>query len=84
MDKLAPKAMERVRQTVLEQCPGLDDVAPTVTVKTSPASSEGASDLLFVLTFRQKVELEDGSRMTHIVRVTADEQGRVIKLAASR
>ncbi len=80
MDKLTPEAMERARQAVLEQCPDLDGVEPTVAARTSPASGGET----FVLTFRQQVELEDGSHMTRIVRVTVDEQGQVIKLTASR
>jgi hypothetical protein len=80
LDKPTPEAMERVRQAVLEQCPELDGVEPTVSARTSPASGGET----FVLTFRQRVELEGGDYMTRIVRVTVDEQGQVIKLTASR
>lgn len=84
MAKLTPEAMERVRQAILEQCPDLEGIEPKVDIKTPAAGGREAPDTLFVLTFRQQVELEDGSRMTRIVRVTADGEGQVIKLTVSR
>ncbi len=79
MVELERAAIERVKRTVQERFAGIADVEPTV-----QALAGGASPPLYVLTFRQEAEREDGGRITRTVRVTVDGEGKIVKLSASR
>lgn len=83
MAKQAPPIIEQVKRAVQEQFPDLVGVEPTIS-ETARSGSGQESQPFYVLTFRQDVELEDGGHMTHIVRITANQAGEIVKLTASR
>lgn len=67
-------AVDRVSQSVYRQFPELHGVRPSVR----------ASGTQYLLIFSGKVKTADGKTLPRIVRVTANEQGNILKLTTSR
>jgi len=69
------KALSQVCQSVYRKFPELKGVKPLV------KSQESGNSLLV---FKGSVKTEDGKNLARIVRVTASESGKIIKLSTSR
>lgn len=84
MARMKSAAIKKVKQIVREQFAEFEGVEPKIVEKAAPGDTEACSFPLYVLTFRQQMVLEDGGRIARIVRVTADQEGQIIKMSASR
>ena len=71
-------AIERVTREVVRTYAEMRGVSPTVR-REAQASREQ-----YILTYKAKVNLPGGKSMTRIVRVTADDRGRVQRISTSR
>ena len=69
------KALSQVCQSVYRKFPELKGVKPSV------KSQESGNSLLV---FKGSVKTEDGKNLARIVRVTASESGKILKLSTSR
>ena len=69
------KALSQVCQSVYRKFPELKGVKPSVKSQESGNSQ---------LVFKGSVKTEDGKNLARIVRVTASESGKIIKLSTSR
>lgn len=72
--------LKQVSRHVAKKFPEMAGVRPTIR-RQGNASSE---DPCFVLTYKGKAELPGGRKMSRIVRVVADESGRVIRMSTSK
>jgi hypothetical protein len=71
--------IEKVTRQVLRTFPEMDGVAPTV--RPQPGGNDWA---LVLLTYKGKASLPGGKSLTRIVRVVADERGRIVRISTSR
>ena len=69
------KALSQVCQSVYRKFPELKGVKPSV------KSQEGGNS---ALVFKGSVKTEDGKNLARIVRVTASDSGKILKLSTSR
>ncbi len=69
-----------ITRRVVEQFPELDGVRPAIRRQGVPGN--GVSQ--FLLTYKGEAELPGGKTLKRIVRVVADESGRVIRISTSR
>lgn len=74
MDKAT---VEKVVRQVVRTFPEMDGVTPTV--RQQPGDSPQ-----FLLTFKGKAALPGGRTLTRIVRVVADDRGRILRISTSR
>ena len=72
-------AISKLSSSVTRQFPEMKSVKPTVKKQKKPG---GGSQ--FLLTYKGKVKLPGGKTMSRIVRVVADEDGRVIRMSSSK
>jgi hypothetical protein len=68
--------IQKVARQVVRTFPEMDGVAPTVRAQ----GDEGR----FQLTFKGKASLPGGKSLTRIVRVVADERGRILRISTSK
>lgn len=71
--------IQKVTRQVLRTFPEMDGVAPTV--RAQPGGNDSA---LVLLTYKGKAALPGGKSLTRIVRVVADERGRILRISTSR
>lgn len=74
------EASERVSKKVRKQFPEMKGVKPSIKTQRSP-NGESTN---FLLTYKGSAELPGGRTMRRVVRVVADEKGRVIRLSTSK
>jgi hypothetical protein len=75
-----PKIILRISTQVYRQFPEMIGVRPK-TRRQQPPGSQGSSPI-FLLTYNTKVDL-GGRSMARSVRVTADSNGKIIKISTS-
>jgi hypothetical protein len=73
-------ALIKVSKKVIKQFPEMDGVKPSIKAQNPPGNIREQ----FLLTFKGKADLPGGSKLNRIVRVVADEKGRVIRISTSR
>jgi hypothetical protein len=74
------EALAKVSKKVAKQFPEMEGVKPSVKTQTPPGNGREQ----YLLTFKGKADLPGGGSMSRIVRVVADEKGRVIRMSTSR
>jgi hypothetical protein len=72
--------LEQVSRHVAKKFPEMVGVRPTIR-RQGKSSSD---DPCFVLTFKGKAELPGGRKISRIVRVVADDSGRIIRMSTSK
>lgn len=72
-------AISRLSNSVVRQYPEMKSVRPTIKEQKKPG---GGSQ--FLLTYKGKAKLPGGRTMSRIVRVVADEDGRLIRMSSSK
>ncbi len=77
MDKAT---LEQVSRHVAKKFPEMVGVQPTIRRQGNSSSDDPS----FVLTYKGKAELPGGREISRIVRVVADESGRVIRMSTSK
>lgn len=70
----------KITRTVVGQFPEMDGVKPAIRRQAPP----GDSPALFLLTFKAAASLPNGKSLQRVVRVVADDEGRVIRISTSR
>jgi hypothetical protein len=74
------EAIDRVHRKVSRQFPEMKSIRPTV--RSDPKSSNG--NPRFSLTYKGKANLPNGRTITRVVRVVADENGKVLRMSTSK
>lgn len=77
---MKPKAVSQITRKVVEQFPEMEGTEPAVRRQGAP----GNGTAQYLLTYKGVAELPGGRSMKRIVRVVADEDGRVIRISTSR
>lgn len=72
--------VKRVSNKVAKQFPEMKGKKPTVRQHSRSAKKK----LKFELTYKANVELPGGRRLQRIVRVVADEKGKIIRMSTSK
>jgi hypothetical protein len=72
--------VKRISNKVAKQFPELKGKKPTVRQHSKSAKKK----LKFEFTYKGKVELPGGRRLPRIVRVVADEKGKIIRMSTSK
>ncbi len=80
---LTPAQIESISQQVRRQFPELKDARPAVQSQPGAKSLEAGVDR-FVLTFKARGQGPGGKSIPRIVRVVADERGKILKISTSR
>jgi hypothetical protein len=70
--------VQKISRQVVRTFPEMDGIAPTV--RPQPGGQEGS----YLLTYKGKAALPGGKSLTRIVRVVADERGRILRISTSR
>jgi hypothetical protein len=71
--------IQKVSRQVVRTFPELDGVSPTV--RSQPGGGDAGQ---YLLTYKGKAALPGGKSLTRIVRVVADERGRILRISTSR
>ena len=72
-------AVEKVSRKVAKQFPEMKGRKPLI-----KSQSSGKKEMRFVLTYKANVELPGGRNLRRVVRVVADEKGKVIRMSTSK
>ena len=80
---LTTAQIESIAKQVHRQFPEIQNLRPTVQSQPGAKSAEVAGDR-FLLTFKARGQGPGGKSIPRIVRVTADERGKIIKISTSR
>jgi hypothetical protein len=70
--------IQKVSRQVVRTFPEMDGVSPSV--RAQPGADAGQ----YLLTFKGKAPLPGGKTLTRIVRVVADDRGRILRISTSR
>ncbi len=70
-------AISSVKREVARQFPEMASVQPSIKRQTNDGEQ-------FLLTFKGKADLPGGRKINRVVRVVADERGRVLKMSTSK
>ncbi len=72
-------AVEKVSRKVAKQFPEMKGRKPSI-----KSQSSGKKDMRFVLTYKANVELPGGRNLRRVVRVVADQKGKIIRMSTSK
>lgn len=81
--RLSPTQIDAIARQVYRQFPEIKDARPQVQDQAG-AKAPGVDGSRFVLTFKGKGQGPGGQSILRIVRVVADERGKVLKISTSR
>ena len=70
-------AIAKIEREVSREFSEMKGVRPAV-------KRQGNGDEHYVLTFKGKADLPGGRKISRVVRVVADERGRIIKMSTSK
>ncbi len=76
------KQLESISSKVSRQFPEVAGTQPKVRRQSGQKSKSSAST--YLITYRGKSITADGKSITRIVRVTANDNGKIIKISTSR
>jgi hypothetical protein len=71
------KTIDQIARQVGRQFPEMAGARPTI--RKQPPGEEG-----YLLTFKKQVALPGGRKLSRIVRVVIDDNGRIIRMSTSR
>ncbi len=74
------QAVNKITRKIVGQFPEMDGVKPAIRRQEAPGNGRS----LFLLTYKGQAELPGGKSLQRIVRVVADDEGRVIRISTSR
>ena len=80
---LSASQIEAIAKQVYRQFPEVKDARPAVQNQAG-AKAIGAAAERFVLTFRGRGQGPGGKSIARIVRVVADDGGKILKMSTSR
>jgi hypothetical protein len=76
------KYLKSISSKVSRQFPEVAKSKPKVQRQSSPESKSSSST--YLITYRGKAKTADGKSINRIVRVTANDRGKIIKITTSR
>lgn len=79
--KLDRKTLSQVNREIFRKFPEMKGIHPDVKAERK-AGREGRDR--FVLTYKGKAALPGGGNITRIVRVVADQRGRILRMSTSK
>jgi hypothetical protein len=79
-----PRFLTAISAQVYRQFPELAGVRPKVRPQTGPLAKGSAVDTIYLLTYEGTACAADGQSIHRVVRVTASNQGKILKLSTSR
>ncbi|NLE76991.1 MAG: hypothetical protein GX605_09630 [Chloroflexi bacterium] len=87
-----PKWLVEVTQSIWRRFPEMKAVQPTYSARLlapkqagpTGKTGVGGAKKLHTLTFRKTFALDEGGKTTRIVRVVADDEGKILKVVCSR
>ncbi|HUS85247.1 MAG TPA: hypothetical protein VMX56_08870 [Anaerolineales bacterium] len=71
--------IQKLTRAVGKKFPEMNRAKPSVRKQSS-----AKGNVQFLLTYKGKAELPGGRKISRIVRVVADERGRIIKMSTSK
>ncbi|MEK6588611.1 MAG: hypothetical protein AABY97_07200 [Chloroflexota bacterium] len=74
------EAVNKITRKVVGQFPEMDGVQPAIRRQEAPGNGRS----LYLLTYKGQAQLPGGKSLRRIVRVVADDEGRVIRISTSR
>ncbi len=74
--------LKSISSQVSRKFPEVSGVQPSV--KRQASSKSKSSPSTYLITYRGKSKAADGKSITRIVRVTANDNGKIIKITTSR
>ena len=80
---LSHTQIDTIARQVYRQFPEVRDVRPAVQSQAG-AKAVGAASGWYLLTFRGRGQAPGGQSIIRIIRVVADERGKVLKISTSR
>lgn len=80
---LSPVQIDAITRQVYRQFPEIKDARPQIQNQAG-AKTPGAGGNRFLLTFKGRGQGPGGHSIVRIVRVVADERGKVLKVSTSR
>ena len=93
---LSPEVVERLREQVMRMHPEMEGAEVTVARRRETGHGSGVAakvgltevelspEARYTVTMRKEVEAEDGVVIPLVVRITVDEQGRMVKGRSTR
>ena len=81
---LSSSQIDTISRQIYRQFPEVRDARPMVQSQAGAKSARTASPEQFVLTFRGSGQGASGRTINRIVRVVADQGGKVLKVSTSR
>lgn len=76
------RTIKAISSQVYRQFPEVKGSNPTIRLQSS--RKKDASPAVYLLTYRGAAKTADGKTISRLVRVVADERGRIIKTSTSR
>lgn len=76
--------IESVSQTVYRQFPEMRGARPTVQAQSAPGAKSAGEAPRHLLTFKGQVDGAGGRKMLRVVRVVADDYGKILKISTSK
>jgi hypothetical protein len=76
------RQLKSISSQVSRKFPEVSGVKPNV--KRQSSSKTKSSPSTYLITYRGKSKAADGKSITRIVRVTANDSGKIIKISTSR
>ncbi len=76
--------IEAIARQVYQKFPELKGVSPMVLGQSVPGAKSPGGDDRYVVTFKGTAKGKEPHNIIRVVRVTADNRGRVIKMSTSR
>jgi hypothetical protein len=73
-------AIEKVNRKVSRQFPEMKSVHPSIKAESNASKSKKS----FSLTYKGKANLPNGRTISRVVRVVADENGKVLRMSTSK
>jgi hypothetical protein len=78
------KQLKSISSKISRQFPEVSGSNPKVRRQSGKGTKSRADKSIFLITYRGKAKAADGKSINRIVRVTADDHGKIIKISTSR
>lgn len=74
--------LSSICKQVYQKYPEVSGADPKITVQKSPAGGKAESS--YLLTFKGSATGADGKKISSVVRVVANENGKILKISSSK
>lgn len=81
---LSPVQIDSISHQIYRQFPEIKDARPVVQDQPGAKSASAAGSGRYLLTFKGRGQGPGGQTIMRIVRVVADDRGKVLKVSTSR